>query len=338
VIDLGTVAGHIFHFESYWGKEPRSLGEDHIRHYLAGDSASFRGMLYEFATAYHFTNAGLDKVIPIFSRPDSADKADILLQRKYNIIEVHCKSKIAGAGSGIHWEDFEYLSGCVLAVLERATSDNRRIVLKCQSNLASSELPGILDKLRQLIHTGLLLEAPIIANRYTVKIESITMPPQGLNESEVSSVADQKVHRGYLVGNPTLTSRGLTYKRVLIFDAVDSGGDSLDSLRSSIHAAITQASGDRPSIITIHHYQPMHWELAVRSQKFRAFVASELTSENGSKVGGIAFTAEPPTANRLIEGMYQKSLPALLYRNSAAKKRCSLPADFDWASHKSKPI
>jgi len=327
VIDLATIAGEIFYFESYWSSLPGDAGRKHIRSYLR-NAETCRGMLYEAASAFHYVRAGASPVIPLFMNPNSSEKADILVTWEGATVEVHCKSKIPGSGQKIHADLFDYLAGCALAYFDKCARHSVWVKLICDDELRSADVEYLRERIHNLIQLGLVGDYPLSDNRYVLQIKEIEIPRHGIPHGEILKL-HKSMYRAILADDKLSVSGGGRYFKVCLFDAVSRKRPRVaSSLRRSIREAKEQATGQRPSIVSVHFYDPMHWEEANRSASFKAFLEEQLKTPAGRNVGALALTGEPFTAERWTGHIFERSLPAIWFRNSYANPQVQLPSGF----------
>lgn len=327
VIDLASIAGYIFCFKSYWSQLPEDRGTNHIKAYLK-NTETCRGMLYELASAFHYMNAGYTPVTPLFMNPDNYDKADILIAWQGTEIEVHCKSKVPGAGQKIHTDLFDYLAGCTLSYCEKYTYKSLWVKLVCDNELKIKDVEYLRERICALIKTGLVGEFPLNGNNYVLRIKEIKIPIGGVPKSEVMKL-HKPMYRAILADSSPILINKDSYYKVCLFDAISHKRPKVaSSLKRSIRDAKIQATGVRPSIVTVHFYDPMHWEMVNKSDPFESFIDQQLKTKAGTNIGALVLTGEPFTANRWTGDVFAKNLPALWYINPHANLKTKLPPGF----------
>lgn len=326
VIDLATIAGAVSYFEPYWSSLVKDVGKNHIR-FSMRNPQTCRGIIYELTTAFHYVRAGATPVTPLFMGPAKTDKADILITWQDVEIEVHCKTKIPGAGQKIP-ELFDYLAGCTLGFFKNLTGKSLQVKLVCNDELKREDVYYILERIRNLIRSGLVGNYPICDNRYLLRIREIMIPPGGITVSEVEKLY-KPMYRAILADNALSMLPGHGYYRLSVFDGISRRRPRVaSSLKDSIKQAIKQVTGKRPSIVTIHFYDKMDWEVANKLEGFKRFLEQQLTTRKGKDVGVLVLTGEPLTTERWTGHVYERSLPAIWFINSHVNPSVRLPTDF----------
>lgn len=332
VIDLATIAGNIFYFEPYWDQLSADIGRKHIKSNLM-NTETCRGMLYELTSAFHYARAGATPVYPLFMNPDTTDKADILITWRGTEIEVHCKSKIPGAGQKIHADLFDYLAVCALSYYNRYIDKSIWVKLVCDNELKTKNIEYIRERIYNLIKIGLVGDFPLCRNQYVLQIKEIKIPKNGVTLSEINKL-HKPMYRAILADGNPWPSSGDSYHKVCLFDAISRKRPKVaSSLKASIREAKKQATGTRPSIITVHFYDPMHWELANKSVYFKAFLEQQLKTKAGTNIGALVLTGEPFTGERWTGHIFERSLPAIWFINPYANLKAKLPSDFQLYGH-----
>jgi len=325
VIDLVTIAAAISYFKPYWSSLKAGEGRNHISSNMKNPETC-RGMIYELTTAFHYVRAGATPVTPLFMKPEH--EADILITWQDIEIEIHCKSKIPGAGQKIHADLFDYLAGYNLAYFRNLTNKSLHVKLICNNELESEDVDRILEKIKTLINIGLVGDYPICGNRYTLKIREIRIPPNGVPVSEVEKL-HKPMYRAILADNALQTLPGYGYYRLSVFDAISRKRPRVaSSLKDSIKQAIKQATGKRPSIIAIHFYDPMDWEVANKLRGFTLFLEKILQQGRGKNVGVLILSGEPLSSERWTGQVYERTLPKIQYINPYANPSVMIPANF----------
>jgi len=297
ILDLATFAGEIFYFESYWGSLPSDVGRKHIRSYLR-NTETCRGMLYEAVSAFHYVRAGAHPVIPLFMNPNNGEKTDILVTWENVTIEVHCKSKIPGSGQKIHADLFDYLAGCVIAYFDKYARHSVWTKLICDNEVRSSDVEYLREKIWNLINLDLVGDYSLLDNRYVLQMKEIRIPRHGIPHGEILKL-HKPMFRPILADDKLSVSGGGRYFKVCLFDAVSRKRPRVaSSLRRSIQDAKEQATGQRPSIVSVHFYDPMHWEEANKPTSFKVFLEEQLKAPAGRNVGALVLTGEPFTTER----------------------------------------
>ena len=191
VVDLASIAGYISYFEPYWSSSKADVGREHIKSYLR-NAATCRGMVYELTSAFHYVRAEATLVTPLFLNPLQPDKADILITWQGVEIEIHCKSKIPGAGNKIHADLFDYLAGCTLAYFYKSTPKSIWLKLICDDDLKKDDIEYIRERIDSLLQTGLVGDFPLCGKRYVLGIKEIRIPPQGITVDEMKKLYKPK--------------------------------------------------------------------------------------------------------------------------------------------------
>ena len=325
VIELASIAGNIFYFESYWSQLSADRGINHIKSYLK-NSETCRGILYELVSTFHYMRMGASHITPLFMNPDNTDKADILITWGGTEIEVHCKSKIPGAGQKIHTDIFDYLAGCALSYYEKYTDMSIWIKLVCDNELKMDDVEHIRERICSLIKISLVGDFPLCGNQYLLKIKEIKIPDSGVPASGIMKL-HKPMYRAILANGNPLLSRGGNYSKVCLFDAVSRRRPRVaSSLKASIREAKHQTTGIRPSIVQVHFYDPMHWESADKSIPFKAFLERQLNTRAGKNIGALVLSGEPSPDERWTGHTFEKSLPAIWFINPNANLKAKLPS------------
>jgi len=329
-VDLAGIAGCVSYFEPYWSSLKRGVGREHIKSYLR-NTATCRGTIYELTSAFNYVRAGATPVTPLFLNPLQPDKADILITWQGVEIEVHCKSKVPGAGNKIHADLFDYLAGCTLAYFLSSTAKNTWLRLICDDDLKEDDIEYLRERIDNLLQIGLVGDFPLCENRYVLEIKEIRVPARGITVDEIKKL-HKPMYRAILADNSLSPTSGHGYHKVCVFDAVSrKRPHAASSLKDSIKLATEQVSRKRPSIVTVHFHDRMDWAVANRLVPFKDFLAQQLATRRGKNVGALVLTGEPLTGERWMGGAYERSLPAICYVNPYANKRIQLPPDF-WQS------
>jgi len=285
-------------------------------------------MIYELTSAFHYVRAGATPVTPLFMNPHQTDKADIIITWQKVEIEVHCKSKIPGAGQKIHADFFDYLAGCTLVHFSELTTRSLWLKLICNDELRREDLEYLLERIKGLIQTGLVGDYALCENRYTLGIREIQIPPGGITVGEIEKL-HKPMYRAILADNTLSVLAGRGYDRVSVFDAVSRKRPRVaSSLKDSIKQAIKQVTGKRPSIVTVHFHDPMDWEVAGKLAGFKIFLEQQLKARRGKNVGALVLTGEPLTTERWTGHVFERSLPAIWFLNPYANPQVQLPASF----------
>ena len=327
VIDLASIAGYISYFEPYWSSLKAGLGREHIRFYLR-NAETCRGMVYELTSAFHYVRAGATLVTPLFLNPLQPDKADILITWEGVEVEIHCKSKVPGAGNKVHADLFDYLAGCALAYFHKSTPKSIWLRLICDDELRKDDIEYLRQRVDTLIQTDLVGDFPMCGNRYILRIKEIKIPPHGITVDEIKKL-HKAMYRAILADNGLSQITGHGYHKVCVFDTVSRKRPRVaSSLKDSIKQATKQVSGKRPSIVTVHFHDRMDWELANKLVVFKVFLEQQLSTRRGKDVGALFLTGEPLTRERWTGGVYEKNLPAIWFLNPYANPKVQLPANF----------
>ena len=327
VIDLASIAGAISYFEPYWSSLETDVGREHIKSYLR-NAETCRGMIYELTSAFHYVRAGATPVTPLFMNPLQLDKADILITWQEVEIEVHCKSKIPGAGNKIHADLFDYLAGCTLAYFHKSTRKSIWLKLICDDDLRKDDVEYLRERIDSLIQTGLVGDYPLCENRYVLRIREIKIPPHGITINEIKKL-HKPMYRAILADDSLSLIVGHGYYKVCVFDAVSRKRPRVaSSLKDSIKQAIKQVTGKRPSIVTVHFHDPMDWEVANKLAVFKIFLEQQLKTRRGKNVGALVLTGEPLTRDRWTGYVYERSLPAIWFFNAHSNLQVQLSATF----------
>ena len=327
VVDLASIAGYISYFEPYWSSSKADVGREHIKSYLR-NTATCRGMVYELTSAFHYVRAEATLVTPLFLNPLQPDKADILITWQGVEIEIHCKSKIPGAGNKIHADLFDYLAGCTLAYFHKSTPKSILLKLICDDELKKDDIEYLRQRVDSLIQTGLVGDFPMCEGRYVLGIKEIKIPPHGITVDEIKRL-HTPMYRAILADNNLSPITGHGYHKVCVFDAVSRKRPRVaSSLKDSIKQATEQVSGKRPSIITVHFHDRMDWELVNKLAVFKVFLAQQLSTRRGKNVGALVLTGEPLIGERWTGRAYERSLPAIWFLNPYANPQVQLPANF----------
>ena len=326
VIDLASIAGAISYFEPYWSSLKTGVGSEHIKSYLR-NTETCRGMIYELTSAFHYVRAGATPVTPLFLNPYQTGKADILITWQGVEIEVHCKSKIPGAGH-IHADLFDYLAGCSLAYFNKSTDKSIWLKLICDDVLRKDDIECVRERINSLIQIGLVGDFPLCENQYILRIREIEIPPKGITVREIQKL-QKPMYRAILADNSLSLVAGHGYYKVCVFDVTSRKRPrTASSLKDSIKKAIEQVTGNRPSIVTIHFHNPMDWEESNKSVVFMFFLEQQLKTRRGKNVGVLVLTGEPLTRERWTGHVYERSLPAIWFINPHANPQVQLPASF----------
>jgi len=321
VIDLATIAGEISYFEPYWSSLKAGAGKKHIRSNMRNPETC-RGMIFELTTAFHYVRAGANPVTPLFMRPDH--KADIIITWQGEEIEVHCKSKIPGAGQKIHADLFDYLANCTLGYFSNLTGRSLKVKLVCNDELKREDIEYILERIKNLIQGDLVGDYPLCNNSYTLRISETRIPPGGITVGEVGKL-HKPMYRAILADNII----GGRYYKVSYFDAISRKRPKVaSSLKESIKQAIRQVTGKRPSIIAIHFYDPMYWELADKLRGFTTFLEKILQQGRGKDVGVLILSGEPLSSERWTGQVYERRLQKRQYINPYANPSVRVPVSF----------
>lgn len=335
VIDLASIAGAVSYFEPYWSSLKTDVGCKHIKSYLR-NTETCRGMIYELTSAFHYVRAGANPVTPLFLNPLQPDKADILITWQGVEIEVHCKSKIPGAGNKIHADLFDYLAVCTLAYFHKSTTKSIWVKLICDDDLRKDDIEYLRERIDSLIQTGLVGDFPLYGDRYVLLIREIKIPPNGITVDEIKRL-HKPMYRAILADNSLSLIAGHSYYKICVFDAVSRKRPRVaSSLKDSIRQAIKQVTGNRPSIVTVHFHDRMDWELANKLVVFKVFLAQQLTTRRGKNVGALVLTGEPLTGERWTGQVYERSLPAIWFLNPCTNPPIQLPASFQQAVSQTK--
>ncbi len=335
VIDLASIAGAISYFEPYWSSLKRVAGSEHIKSYLR-NTETCRGMIYELTSAFHYVRAGATPVTPLFMNPHQSDKADMLITWQGVEIEVHCKSKIPGAGHKIHADLFDYLAGCTLAYFNKSTRKSILLKLICDDDLRKDDIEYLRERIDSLIQIGLVGDYSLCENRYVLRIREINIPPHGITVSEIEKL-HKPMYRAILADNGLSLVAGHGYYKVCVFDVVSRKRPrAASSLKDSIEKAVGQVTGRRPSIVTIHFHDRMDWEEANKLAVFKVFLEQQLKTRRGKNVGALVLTGEPLTGERWTGYSYERSLPAIWFLNPHANPQVQLPASFHLSVNQTK--
>jgi hypothetical protein len=323
VIDLASIAGAISYFEPYWSSFKKGAGSKRIKSYLS-NTETCRGIIYELTSALHYVRAGATPVTPLFMNPY---QTDILITWQGVEIEVHCKSKVPGAGH-IHADLFDYLAGCSLAYFNKSTDRSIWLKLICDDILRKDDCECLRERIGNLIQIGLVGDFPLCENHYVLRIREIEIPHNGITVSEIQKLK-KPMYRAILADNSLSLIAGHRCYKVCVFDVVSRKRPrAASSLKDSIRQAAERVSGNRPSIVTIHFHDPMDWEEANKLLVFKVFLEQQLKTRRGKNVGALVLTGEPLAGERWTGHVYERSLPYIWFPNPHANPQVQLPANF----------
>lgn len=289
--NLGNLAGSIFHFEKFWRAIPDGMGKKHISSTLK-NKYSCRGMLAELVTAIHFVQCDADEVIPFFMDPRTyEDKTDILVKWKGVEIEVHCKSKIPGAGYAVPFDTFDYWAGCFLRDTEFFRR-NWHVKLEISSNTNFSQAKVMRHRIKQWLSSKLVFEKVSMDGKIVATSEEILIPPSGLSTQDVKKLSRKPRYRAFSARQGRQDGK---YHAISVFDVVTTNiPRPASSLSNSLREIKRRLTGTRPVIASIHMFDT--WDLgellSPQMIGFQYWLNNTLSDENGEKISIFTLTCE----------------------------------------------
>jgi len=289
--ELGSLAGSIFHFEKFWRAIPDNMGINHISTTLK-NKYSCRGILAELVTAIHFVQCDAEEVIPFFMDPRTyEDKTDILVRWKGEEIEVHCKSKIPGAGYIVPFDIFDYWAGCFLRDTEFFRK-NWHVKLEVPGNINFGQVRALRHRIKQWLSSKLVFERVPLENGIVATSEEIKIPLSGLSRQDVSRLARKPRYRAFSAREGRRDGK---YHAISVFDVVTTNKPRpASSLSNSISEIKRRLKNNRPVIASIHMFDT--WDLgALLSPQmvgFQHWLHNLLSDENGKKISMFTLTCE----------------------------------------------
>ncbi len=326
--ELASVSASIFAFQSFWTTIPQGKGEKHIAKSLRKNELC-RGMLAELLAATAFVQAGASRVVPCFMNPlPNEDKSDILMTWNGEDIEVHCKSKIPGAGYLVPFDVFDYWAGCFLRDTQFFNrSWHIRLELSC--DIGVRKAGELRVRFQDWLKSGLVFKNTEIEEGVSASVEEIQIPPNGLNKSAVSRLRSRPRFRAISAWNG---ARDGNYHALSVFDvAITRRPHPAHSLSASLREAKEQATGKRPAIAFIHIFDEWNLDdlLLPQAASFRKWLLGSLGDKRGRNLSAMILTCEP--RHTPMSGMVGvKQYPMLLILNPQALH--NLPAGFNKAT------
>lgn len=326
--ELASVSASIFAFESFWSAIPQGKGGKHIAKSLRKNELC-RGMLAQLLAATAFVQAGTSRVVPCFmnSLPNE-DKSDILMTWNDKDIEVHCKSKIPGAGYLVPFDVFDYWAGCFLRDTQFfSRSWYIRFELSCDIGIRKAR--ELRDRFQHWLKSGLVFENTEIEEGMSASVEEIQIPPNGLNKNAVRRLGSRPRFRAFSAWNG---ARDGNYHALSVFDvAITRRPHPARSLSARLREAKEQATGKRPAIAFIHIFDDWNLDdlLLPQAAGFRRWLLGSLGDKKGRNISAVILTCEPK--HTPMSGMVGvKQYPNLLILNPQALH--TLPAGFNTAT------
>jgi hypothetical protein len=289
--DLGNIAGSIFYFENYWRSLPNKIGENHIVKTLRSPS-SCRGMLAELNTAVHFVQMNVDRVIPQFMDPrNSKDKTDILIYWHNEEIEIHCKSKVPGAGYLVPFDVFDYWAGCFS---RDAQFFNRSwyIKLELSGQITISKTKALRPRLNQWLSSRIFFDKTFIDDNVIATSQEIKIPQSGLSKKDIDKLARKPRYRALSAWKGQTDGN---YHALSVFDVSTKTVPRLArSLSNSMEEVKKHLIGKRPAIVNIHIFDVWDLNLLVSPQNrgFQYLINNMLKDKNGRKIGALTLSCE----------------------------------------------
>lgn len=322
LMDLANLAGSIFSFESFWSTIPNDLGKNHLARSLQKVELC-RGMLAELLTVTHFVQAGAPRVIPRFMDPrPCADKSDILATWDNKEIEIHCKSKIPGAGYLVPFDTFDYWGGCFLRDAEYFDR-SWYVKLEVSGKIGSHKAKELRQRFPKWLANSLVFERCDIGDNIIAASKEIEVPSDGLTRQKVSQLARKPMYRAFSAWK--VGSNG-NYYALSVFDMTfNLRPHPVRALSASLKEVKKQATGNRPAIASIHVFDDWNLDdlLSPQASGFQAWLLGSLGDERGRNISAVLLTCEPK--HKPMSGMVGvKQYPALWVFNPRAHR--ALPA------------
>lgn len=291
--ELANLAGGIFQFEHYWKSIPGGLGGEHVRASLQKTHLC-RGMLAEILTATNYIQRGAEKVTPRFMDPRvSEDKSDIIMTWKDQEIEVHCKSKIPGAGYIVPFDIFDYWAGCFLRDTQYF-GRSRHIRLELGSRITPRVANELRERFKQWIENGLVFERTELEGGIKASCKEIEIPPEGLSKVQIDKLTTRPNYRA--ISAWAGASDG-NYHAMSIFDVVvTSRTRIICTLTNSLRKIKKQTTDKRPAIASIHLFEHLDFKSLIESpqaEQFKESIIAEIADEKGRSISAIVLTCEP---------------------------------------------
>jgi len=316
--DLASLAGSIFNFESFWSTIPNGQGKNHLTRSLQ-KAELCRGMLAQLLTVTHFVQVGAPRVIPCFMDPRPyADKSDILVTWDNKEIEVHCKSKIPGAGYLVPFDIFDYWAGCFLRDAE-FFDRSWYVKLKVSGKIGSPEAKEVRRRFQLWLANSVVLERYDVGDNIIATSKEIQIPSDGLTRQKVSQLERKPMYRAFSAWKGA--SNG-NYYALSVFDMTFGvKPHPVRALSASLREAKKQTTGNRPAIASIHIFDDWNLDdlLLPQASGFQTWLLGSLGDEKGRNISAVVLTCEPK--HKPMSGVVGvKQYPALWVSNPQARQ------------------
>jgi len=290
--DLASLAGSIFNFESFWSAIPNGQGKNHLTRSLQKTELC-RGMLAQLLTVTHFVQVGAPRIIPCFMDPrPSADKSDVLVTWDNTEIEVHCKSKIPGAGYLVPFDIFDYWAGCFLRDAE-FFDRSWHVRLEVSGKVGLRKAEEVRRRFQQWLANSLVFEGYDVGDNIIATSKEIQIPSDGLTRQKVSQLARKPKYRAFSAWKGASDGN---YYALSVFDmTLGSKPRPVRALSASLREAKNQATGNRPAITSIHIFDDWNLDdlLLPEASGFQTWLLGSLGDERGRNLSAVVLTCEP---------------------------------------------
>jgi hypothetical protein len=316
--DLASLSGSIFNFESFSSTIPSGQGKKHLTRSLQKTELC-RGMLAQLVTVKHFAQAGAPRVIPCFMDPRPySDKSDILVTWDNKEIEVHCKSKIPGAGYLVPFDVFDYWAGRFFRDTE-FFDRSWYVKLGVSGKIGFHKAKEVRRRFQLWLANSLLFEGYDIGDNIIANSKETQIPSDGLTRRKVSQLGRKPMYRAFSAWRGA--SNG-NYYALSVFDMTfGPKPHPVRALSASLGAVKSQTTGNRPAIASIHIFDDWNLDdlLLPQAAGFQKWLLGSLGDERGRDISAVILTCEPK--HKRMSGMVGvKQYPALWVSNPQARQ------------------